>query len=356
MMRRKDCDNSRLHTPRRILIALVLLSCGADRASAAVIRLHPTATAIQTEVRLGQVAELVGFSADQAAQLADLVVVEQLEAGREITITTVQINTLLAGNKVNLADVVMRGASRCTIRRPVDLTPANTTHAEPSSLTLEAQLRRYFEERIREYGGQLELSYGRNIQPLLLLSGPEYEFTIRPRSSRLLGQLELSVTIQHGLQPPQVEPVTVQVTLTREVVVAKRSINRSQTITAEDVRMEARSFQDLADLGLTDLQQTVGLRAKQLIATGDMIMTTQLEQIPLVQRNEEVRILSQQGGIALETTCKALESGTLGQVIRVRNETSRKVFQVKVTGLRRAEVFGESAALLAQKSRKDQTP
>ena len=57
-----------------------------------------------------------------------------------------------------------------------------------------------------------------------------------------------------------------------------------------------------------------------------------LDPVQLVKVGQFVTITLEQGTVRIKTVAKALESGSFGQTIRVKNEATKDVFQVVLTG------------------------
>jgi flagella basal body P-ring formation protein FlgA len=131
----------------------------------------------------------------------------------------------------------------------------------------------------------------------------------------------------------QTVPLVVQVTLTRRVVVARRTINQGAAIASADVELTALSFTRVDELGLDDVAQAIGQRAKRVISAGTLVEVDMLEAVPLVLRGQLVTLTSLAGAIRVVTTAKAAEDGRRGDVMKVRSVDDKKVeFDAVVVG------------------------
>jgi flagella basal body P-ring formation protein FlgA len=351
-MKRKDCDkqcHEQYGKHARLWLAMggfVAVLCCAPDADAGHIRIRLSALIDHDQIRLGDVAMIEGFAAEQRSELQKLVVAEAPAFGRTKLITLSDIRAELAGAGVNMAVVCLKGASRCVVRRPAEMPPEQDAPQDASARktereqSLRAQIRRFVNERLAEYGGEAEVNFRRTPASLLALSGPAYTFEIEPRNNRKLGTIELLVTIQHGSAEPQIQKVAIVVALKKDVIVAINPISRGQTITRADILTEQRSFQKLEHIGMTKPATVIGQEAKRDIRIGNMIKAGDIKSKVLVKRNDLVSIRSVHSGIAIESTGKALADGTLGESIEVRNEGSEETFWARVTGLRQAEALG----------------
>jgi flagella basal body P-ring formation protein FlgA len=351
-MKRKDCDkqfNGQYGKRARFSLVMggfVAVLCYASDANAGNIRIRPGALIDHDHIRLSDVAVIEGFTADQLSEFEDMAITEAPDFGQSKLITLNDIRAKLAGAGVNMAVVCLKGASRCVVRRPAkmpaeqDAPQDGSAHKIEGVQSLRAQIRRFANERLAEYGGEAEVSFRRTPAALLALSGPAYTFEIEPRSNRKLGTFELLVTIQHGSAEAQTQKVAVEVALKKNVIVAISPISRGQTITRADIMTEQRSFKKLEQIGMTKPATVIGQEAKRDIRIGDMIKAGDIKSKILVKRNDLVSIRSVRNGIAIESTGKALADGALGDSIEVRNEGSEETFWAQVTGLRQAEALG----------------
>lgn len=351
-MKRKDCDkqcNGQYGKRARMWLVLggfVAVLCCAPDADAGNIRIRPDALIDHDHIQLSDVAVIEGFTADQLSELGNMAIAEAPAFGQSKLITLNDIRAKLAGAGVNMAVVRLKGASRCVVRRPTEMpteqdAPQDVSARKTASeQSLRAQIQRFIDGRLVEYGGKAEINFRRTPASLLALSGPAYTFEIEPRSSRKLGTFELLVTIQHGPAEAQTHKVAVEVALKKSVIVAISPINRGQTITRADIMTEQRSFKKLEHIGMTKPATVIGQEAKRDIRMGDMIKPGDIKSKVLVKRNDLVSIRSVRNGIAIESTGKALADGALGDSIEVRNEGSEETFWAQVTGLRRAEALG----------------
>jgi flagella basal body P-ring formation protein FlgA len=57
-----------------------------------------------------------------------------------------------------------------------------------------------------------------------------------------------------------------------------------------------------------------------------------IDPIQLVKTGQYVTIGVSQGGVQVKTVARALEAGAFGQSIKVKNETTKDIFDVTVTG------------------------
>ena len=377
-MRRKECDNkgqATRETPtctaRRLLLRALLAAmapaCFAVPAWAGTVRVWPTAVTVEPQVRLGDISVLSGFEASAEQMLREIVVADSPPPGGSRLIHMDMVRAALASGSANMATVTLRGAMRCAVSRPAPLvqsagkapSAAGSERANPGhrvrpsrhveaataltdaresieaaqATTLREAVVTYFDDEFARYRGTSDVMFDRSDDHVLDLSGPDYGFRIRRRGASPLGLVSLEVEVLSEGRTLQMVPLVVRVAITRHVVVARRSINQGATIRSADVDLMPLSFTRLDGLGVDDVAQVIGQRAKRYAPAGTMIEPGLLEVIPLVVRGQLVNLSSVAGSVRVTTTAKATESGYFGDLIKVRGLDSKRVeFDAVVVG------------------------
>lgn len=341
-------------------IAVVVASCG-SQVQAGSVRLWPSAIVVEDVVRMGDVCEFRGFSEALERKLAQIVVADAPPPGGSRSISVDEIRALLSGSGANMATITLRGATNCEIGRPsrivgkissatkpalrslvADSALPNTPHLEAPGgsfgeatpkHSLKHAVIEHFNSELARYGGRADLTFDCTSEQVLNLSGATYDFRVRRRHGKPIGLTPLEIDVVVQGRTVQTVPLVVNVTMTRRVAVARRTINLGATIRAGDIEMMTLTFHRLDSLGVDDSALVLGQRAKRVIPSGGMIETSMLEQVPLVLRGQLVTLISVSGAIRVVTTAKAAQEGLLGAVIKVRAADNKRVeFDVTVTG------------------------
>lgn len=111
---------------------------------------------------------------------------------------------------------------------------------------------------------------------------------------------------------------------------AEGLINRGQTLTANDLKLQRINIAKARRGYYNRLDEVIGLTAKRRIRAGQTITPALLEQSMAVRRGQPVKIIASHDGIEASTSGEALSDGQPGDVIRVRNVRSEKVIDAKV--------------------------
>ena len=118
----------------------------------------------------------------------------------------------------------------------------------------------------------------------------------------------------------------------KNVVVASEEIAAGSEISDDQVRMERRSGGIEATEVATDPPQVVGRVATKHLAAGESIRLSFLLKPKQVNAGSVVRVEVRDGATRLILEGRAETSGRTGELVMVRNPSSGKAFQARVTG------------------------
>lgn len=348
----KDCDN-RMTNWRLLLAAalagLVTPSGVCLAGSVQTVRMWPSAVVVADEILVGDLCELTSFDDETHQRLRTLVIAPSPPPAGSKAISLRELRRVLTGAGINMAQTIVKGAAECGVRRPRVLpdTPVTvdsddqlrTGPSDPAPVTLRDSVIEHFEKLLARYRGRVYVEFGRTAAAMLDLSGPEFEFSVRRRSGRQLGLIDVTVEVRRDGRLVQEIEVLANVTFSRDVVVARRAINQKAEIRPTDVQLNEMTFDDLDRLGMADLSQAIGQRAKKFVPAGRMLELRDLETVPLVKRGQLVEVHSTVGATTIRTAAKAVESGSLGELVELRSaDNKRRTLLGKVTGPRRVEL------------------
>lgn len=342
-----------------MLVGAAALGGYSASAGAGVIRVWPTAEVTAGEIRLADMAALQGFEPDAQSQLSDLVIHAAPRAGGALLVRVSDVRSTLQESGANLASIRIIGAARCEVSKPRPARPARPTidrrdRSKPEARrrpakdddtdrpgetrrlapadTLESVMLEYIEARVAPKEGRLEVRFGASSRRALELRQSDFRFVIHPsegvRNDRRLGLRSYRVDVLRGEELVETVPVVAEVTILREVVVARKPINRGQTVVGRHLQIEERRFDDLSRVGITDLSAAIGKQARQFVRQGEMLIDNSVETPATVLRGESVTIWHRGSGLRIKTSGKALEDGRLGSQIRVHRDGTRRNAQI----------------------------
>jgi len=141
-----------------------------------------------------------------------------------------------------------------------------------------------------------------------------------------------------GRQGAQKASVAANVKAWKSQVVVKTPLAVRQIIRNEDL-VDRRTLADrLPEDTLVTREQVVGQMAGRELKSGTVLTARLIDATILVKSGQLVSVMLTQGSIQAKTVAKAMEQGTIGQTIRVKNEVTNNTFDVVVTGPQQAKL------------------
>ncbi len=124
--------------------------------------------------------------------------------------------------------------------------------------------------------------------------------------------------------------VPVTVIVMADVVTAAKELRRGQILTAQDLIIEQHDIARLHRGYLANLKEAIGKQVKYNISRGQVITPAKVAAPKAVKRNSRVTIVAQNPAIQVRMKGTALESGAVGDRIRVRNNSSKRELEAEV--------------------------
>ena len=360
-------------SPSEDLVTLEKFVPGTARfAAGATIELRGEATVIGEEVKLKQVARWTSQDDAVLAPLGELVLARIGGANPFRAVTVAEIKETLTAAGINIASIRFVGTTSCTVNRSdveydertalqqwidakelnaaADAVPATApvqddlaqalpaaapVAAEQKSVrTLRDLLVTDLAQRLSLPAETLQMSFRHADERFLNLSEPLFGFEVEPvRGMKNLGDVSWLVLIR-GDRPEDVQKATITANARAwqaQLVVAKPLAMR-QLIRDEDLIERRALVERLPDEPLATRAEVVGQAAARPLAAGTVLTGRSVEAQQLVKAGQYVTITLRQGAVNIKSVAKAVESGSYGQTLRVKNEATRDVFQVILTG------------------------
>ncbi|SDS67654.1 flagella basal body P-ring formation protein FlgA [Halopseudomonas xinjiangensis] len=132
--------------------------------------------------------------------------------------------------------------------------------------------------------------------------------------------------------------VPAKVSLFEQVLVTRRPLARHEVIQPTDMALLERDVGLLGDQYLTDPAQALGKRAKRQLPGDTVIGSNHLENDEVVKRGDKVVISAANSQISVRMPGEALQAGTVGSQIRVRNTRSGRVVTARIIAPGQVEV------------------
>ena len=132
--------------------------------------------------------------------------------------------------------------------------------------------------------------------------------------------------------------VQVRFLVQKPVVVATSFIEKGEEIEPTDVENRLM-YIDPSKMGkILSFSEVVGKVATRRIEAGRIIVAGMVKRPILVRRGELVRFLLKEGCMEIEGMAKAMRSGSLGDIVELKNLSSGRIFSGEVIGRGRVMV------------------
>ncbi|HVV60432.1 MAG TPA: flagellar basal body P-ring formation chaperone FlgA [Pseudolabrys sp.] len=305
-----------------VMTAMLLVLCTAAAAQTIAAldqprpKLRAEATVTTDVVRVGDLVDNAGIIANVPIFRApDLGSTGMVSAER--VVEAVREHALIGLDTGGITDVVVTRASRAIPGKAIE---AVVSRALASQFALGTP-------------GDIALNFDRGLRTIYVPPSAKGEphvtrLSYEPRDGRFTAFVEIANmrAASHVLR------FTGTATVTVEVAMLTRGLNRGDVIKSADVVTERRPKAELGNDVITSADQIVGRAARNALRAGRPLRSFDLMKPDLVQRNDPVTLVYRVPGIMLTVRGKAIESGTEGDVISVLNEQSKRTVQGVVTG------------------------
>lgn len=191
-------------------------------------------------------------------------------------------------------------------------------------------LGRTLQERCARDRGELELRFGRAWTSTPV---PDEELTLRILDMPASGLAPLMLVrfeLMAGTESAGTWQVLLQAKLWREIWVTKAPLRRGQGLAESDLGRERRDILTLRDVLAEPDQASSALQVTENVPAGAALLQRQLRAQPVVFRGQSVNANLVDGLLQLVMKVEVLEDGAPGQVIRLRNTSSRRELRGKV--------------------------
>lgn len=155
------------------------------------------------------------------------------------------------------------------------------------------------------------------------------------------GKLPLRVLVRVAGKPAARFLATAVVDDWREVPVLTSTVERGMLISPDDVELvRLNMFKQPADT-VDRLKAVVGRRAKNRLKAGSVIRRSLVDIPPMIEKGKSVTMVFRSGVFEATATGVALDDGHEHGVIRVKNDTSRRIVRANVLNPNEVEVLSQ---------------
>lgn len=116
--------------------------------------------------------------------------------------------------------------------------------------------------------------------------------------------------------------VPVTLSINKKVAVAAHALPRGHVLSESDIIFDIQDIAALHQNYFTSPKQLIGKKLKRNLKSGDIINAKQLAFEHAVKRGDEITIQAKTNSIQIYMSGKALQNGTIGEQIKVVNNSS----------------------------------
>jgi flagella basal body P-ring formation protein FlgA len=126
-----------------------------------------------------------------------------------------------------------------------------------------------------------------------------------------------------------------------KVAVAKGPMEHKEIFTIKNVSFEERELtaQSLRGFFL-DLDSLADKRVRGYVRSGQVLGIQNTESPLAVESGESIELLTVRNGLSISARVRSIDSGKVGDLIRVENQTSKRMLRAKIIAPHTAEVSG----------------
>lgn len=324
------------------------------------VELRVEATTDSSEVTLKQLCRWNDESA--MSKYADLVVARLSPTNPVRQIALPEIKAALHDAGANLSQLQFAGSASCAVRRSevddatfarllsedaISTEEATASVLNPTTQPLVADAKQTplydllmtdLSERLKLPLEMLDVHFDVHGQSDLILTAPRCRFDIDSQRITKLGPVSWDIVIH---SPNGERSVTILATAKawQEQLVLTRPLSKGQKVLANDVTKKKSLVDSVDGPELAhDASQIVGQVLTTDLKKGEILYLQSVEAENLVLKDQFVTVAFPHEGLMLETVARALESGSRGQVVRVRNEATNQIYNIIVTDKAAGEV------------------
>ena len=113
------------------------------------------------------------------------------------------------------------------------------------------------------------------------------------------------------------------------VPVLNRALKIGDVITEDAVITEMRLIQSYQD-AITDVKSVIGMQAARFLTAGQMLASRDLKREQILRKGQMVKAIFGVDTLEISISAQAEEAGAVGDVIKVKNIDSQKMFAAKI--------------------------
>ena len=190
--------------------------------------------------------------------------------------------------------------------------------------------RTFMEDYSRNINGEAAEIQVDRLDPRLHLHGCDRDLeAFLPNGGRTTGNTTVGVRCPGSKPWSLYVPVTVNVF--KNVVVTSSALPRNTILERSHLKMAKRNLAKLPQGYFVDPDRLVGMKLKRNLNAGLPLTPTMVKAQTVIKRGQRVMLVSRSRGISVRMQGKALANGAMGELVRVKNLSSKRIVEGTVT-------------------------
>ena len=178
---------------------------------------------------------------------------------------------------------------------------------------------------------QLQLTFNPIDDKVLSLPQSQFKFHLDERRVYNLGDVawDVQVITDNGVRK---FTIRANARAWETQLVVSTPLGYRQVLRDTDVTERRTLVDRIPEEALLTRAQAIGQQAARDLKPGTVLTARMVDPVQLIKTGQFVTVTLDQGAIRVKTVVRALESGSYGQTIRVKNESTHDTYEVVVTG------------------------
>lgn len=301
-----------------LVLTLGTIPCGAAEVT---INAFGQAWVKGEQARLDELGIVTGTPSPLVESIKSVQVIKVPEAGRPVVINREYIGLRLKQSGIDTSGIEIIAPPRITIHREARVVNAQSIRQE---------VERYVKSNIGAGADKAKVEVTGIDNDLMLPPGKVTFQVGADTPPKYWGYARVPVVLSVNDVVKKKIWAKVSVTYMEDVVVLSEPVNRGEVITEEMLTVEQRDTLRLKNSALRDPAEVVGKNATKNLKAGDLLSRNAVELPVVVKRGDRVTVVAENNGFRVSILAVAMESGSRGDTIKVKNLDSRKIIQAEV--------------------------
>jgi len=201
-----------------------------------------------------------------------------------------------------------------------------------SAETMESAVRTYVEKNMPWPEGTVRIELLDRMSDLTV-SGENVSYRVQSgRNSDFIGMSSFFIRFYEKDVFLTERMVKAKLEISMDVVISAKPLSRGINIDRNDVKLIKRWFTHTPENILSNLDDVVGMKLRSSVKSNTEIRSNMVKSVPIVKRGKPVKIIFDNGLMNITTIGKSEQDGMYGDLIKVRNASSKKIIYARVMG------------------------